>query len=176
VEPDRTIAGMTACPTHGLAPARKDGWDRAGRQVCERMRCGRRFTGLIASRRIFSPWPCGWYLRYRLSYGEVAPSTVYSWVQRFALLYQEAASSPVLPEVLTAAEHEAVKLVQQRAECDPSHLKGRLRPTRGFSTPAGVWVLCASHALARNRIGGFYRLGALVVAAPTSASARVSVV
>jgi hypothetical protein len=37
--------------------------------------------------------------------------------------------------------------VQQRIERDHQHLKGRLRPTRGFRTLAGARVLCRGHAV-----------------------------
>ena len=43
-----------------------------------------------------------------------------------------------------------------------THPKGRLRPLRGFKTPAGARVLCAGHAFLRNLRGGFDDLGWLV--------------
>jgi len=55
--------------------------------------------------------------------------------------------------------HETGKAVQQRIERDHQHLKGRLRPTRGFKTLAGARVLCRGHAFLRNLRGGFYDLG-----------------
>ena len=47
-------------------------------------------------------------------------------------------------------------------ERDHQHLKGRLRPTRGFKTLAGARVLCRGHAFLRNPRAGFYDLGRLV--------------
>ena len=58
--------------------------------------------------------------------------------------------------------------VQQRIERDHQHLKGRLRPMRGFKTLAGARVLCRAHAFLRNLRGGFYDLGRLVDAAALS--------
>src|SRR5215472_7271068 len=59
-----------------------------------------------------SPWPCGWYVRYRLSYTEVSEwlaergvlvdqSTIYRWGQRFVPLFGEAARThrdPIGPD------------------------------------------------------------------------------
>jgi transposase-like protein len=248
------IAGWGACPTCGLAATRKDGRDRRGHQVYECKRCRRRFTELTGTPFAGHRFPpdviavaVRWYLRFRLSYVEVAElltdrgvhvdqSTVHAWVQKFTPLYDEAARAhrssvgcrwsvdetyvrvagawcyvyraidehgqvvdvfvsehraaedaatffrraiaktgiipttvttdraatypPALAEALPAAEHQTGKLVQQRIERDHGHLKGRLRPTRGFGTLAGARVLCGGHALVRNLIGGFHRLGA----------------
>ena len=46
-------------------------------------------------------------------------------------------------------------------ERDHQHLKGRLRPLRGFKTLGGARVLCRGHAFLRNLRGGFYDLGRL---------------
>jgi transposase-like protein len=74
--------------------------------------------------------------------------------------------APTYPPALAAAPppaaHETGKLVQQRIERDHQHLEGRLRPPRGFRTPAGARVLCRAHAFLRNRRGGFYDPGHLV--------------
>jgi transposase, IS6 family len=192
-----------------------------------------------------------WYLRYRLSYADVAellaergvradPSTVFDWVREFAPLYEDAARPfrravgsswsvdetytkiagksayvyraidgpgqvvdvsvserratadaaaffrrasaatgvvpdevttdgaaaypPALATALPPVLHETGKRVQQRIERDHQHLKGRLRPTRGFKTLAGARVLCRAHAFLRNLRGGFYDLGRWVEA------------
>ena len=68
---------------------------------------------------------------------------------------------PALAEVLPGADHETGKLVQQRIERDHGHLKGRLRPTRGFKTVSGARTLCAGHGFMRNLAGGFSRLGCI---------------
>jgi transposase-like protein len=69
---------------------------------------------------------------------------------------------PALSAVLPPVAHETGKAVQQRIERDHQHLKGRLRPMRGFKTLAGARVLCRGHAFLRNLRGGFYDLGQLV--------------
>ena len=76
-----------------------------------------------------------------------------------------AAYPPALAAALPPVAHETGKAVQQRIERDHQHLKGRLRPTRGFKTLAGARVLCRAHAFLRNLRGGFYDLGHLVDAA-----------
>ena len=81
----------------------------------------------------------------------------------------DAATYPsALAAALPPVAHETGKLAQQRIERDHQHLKGRLRPTRGFKTLAGARVLCRAHAFLRNLRAGFYDLGQLVdaVAAP----------
>jgi hypothetical protein len=72
-----------------------------------------------------------------------------------------AAYPPALAAVLPGTLHEAGKTVQQRIERDHQHLKGRLRPLRGFKTLAGARVLCRGHAFLRNLRAGFYDLGRL---------------
>jgi len=193
-----------------------------------------------------------WYLRYRLSYADVAeppaergvrvdPSTVFDWVREFAPLHEAAARAfrhgvggtwsvdetdtkvagkpvyvyraidgrgqvvdvyvserratadaatffrraieatgvvpdevttdcaaaypPALAAVLPGVLHETGRVVQQRIERDHQHLKGRLRPTRGFKTLAGARVLCQGHAFLRNLRGGVYDREQLVAAA-----------
>ncbi len=76
-----------------------------------------------------------------------------------------AAYPPALAAALPPVAHETGKAVQQRIERDHQHLKGRLRPTRGFKTLAGARVLCRGHASLRNLRGGLHDLGGLVDAA-----------
>ncbi|HEY8601426.1 MAG TPA: DDE-type integrase/transposase/recombinase, partial [Thermomicrobiales bacterium] len=70
-----------------------------------------------------------------------------------------AAYPPALAAALPPVAHEVGKAVQQRIERDHQHLKGRLRPLRGFKTLAGARLLCRAHAFLRNLRGGFYDLG-----------------
>ncbi len=70
-----------------------------------------------------------------------------------------AAYPPALAIAFPPVLHETGKRVQQRIERDHQHLKGRLRPVRGFKALAGARVLCRGHALLRNLRGGFYELG-----------------
>lgn len=76
-----------------------------------------------------------------------------------------AAFPPALAAAIPGVLHETGKRVQRRIERDPQHLKGRLRPTRGFTTLAGARVLCRGHAFVRNLRGGVYDLGRRVSAA-----------
>jgi transposase, IS6 family len=246
----------TVCPGCGLAATRKNGRDRQGRQIRRCRDCGRRFTTLSGTPFSGYRFPpdiialaVRWYLRFRLSYADVAellaergvrvdPSTVFAWVREFASLYEEAARpfrcavgsswsvdetytkiagkpayvyraidgrgqvvdvyvsqrratadaaaffrraiavtgvipdevttdcAAAYPPALTAALpgtlHETGKRAQQRIERDHQHLKGRLRPLRGFKTLAGARVLCAGHPFLRNLRGGFYDFGRLV--------------
>ncbi len=87
----------------------KAGWDRACRQLHRCAGCGRRVTARTGSAFSGYRFPdevialaVRWYLRYRLSYVEVAellaergvavdPSTVYDWVQAFTPRFLEAA-------------------------------------------------------------------------------------
>ena len=87
----------------------KAGHDRFGRQLYRCTRCGRRVTARTGSAFSGYRFPddvialaVRWYLRYRLSYAEVAellaergvavdPSTVYDWVQAFTPRFLEAA-------------------------------------------------------------------------------------
>jgi IS6 family transposase len=259
------IDGEAVCPRCGSTAARKGGRDRKGVQVHRCRDCGRRFTALTAtpfSGYRFPPEVIAlavrWYVRYRLSYADVAellaergvhvnPSSVYAWVREFATLYEDAARQfrtgvgsawsvdetyvkvagawayvyraideqgqivdvyvstqraakdaasffrraieatgvaptavttdcaaaypPALAAVLPGAAHETGKRVQQRIERDHQHLKGRLRPMRGFKTLAGARVLCRAHAFLRNLRGRFYDFGRAVdIAASSSAS------
>ena len=244
------------CPGCGSVATRKDGRDRRGQQ---RFRCGssrRRFTALTGTPFSGYRFPpdvialaVRWYVRYRLSYADVAellaergvavdPSTVYAWVREFAPRYEDAARPfrrgvgsrwsvdetytkiagrlayvyraidghgqvvdvyvserraakdaatffrraiqatgtvpdevttdgaaaypPALVAALPPVAHELGKAVQQRIERDHQHLKGRLRPLRGFKALAGARVLCRAHAFLRNLRSGFYDLGHLV--------------
>src|SRR3954462_15758705 len=99
------------CPTCDSPTTRKDGFDRRGGQ---RFRCGscrRRFTTLTGTPFAGYRFPpdvialaVRWYLRYRLSYADVAellaergvrvdPSTIFAWVREFAPRYEDAARS-----------------------------------------------------------------------------------
>src|SRR4051794_38234270 len=89
----------------------KNGRDRRGAQVYRCAECHRFFTtrtGTPFSGHSFPPAIIGLavrcYLRFRLSYADVVewlaerhitvdPSTVFDWVQKFALLYQDAAKA-----------------------------------------------------------------------------------
>ena len=100
---------VVACPNCGLAVTRKNGRDRQGRQFHQCLGCRRRFTALTATPFSGYRFPpdiiaivVRWYLRYRLSYADVAellaergvrvdPSTVFDWVREFAPLYEAAA-------------------------------------------------------------------------------------
>jgi IS6 family transposase len=97
------------CPDCGAAATRKNGRDRQGHQVHECRDCRRRFTTRSATPFSGYRFPpdiialaVRWYLRYRLSYADVAellaergvavdPSTVFAWVREFAPLYEDAA-------------------------------------------------------------------------------------
>src|SRR5215208_6327565 len=92
----------TVCPGCGLAATRKNGRDRQGRQVHQCRGCGRRFTARSATPFSGYRFPpdiialaVRWYIRYRLSYADVAellaergvcvdPSTIHDWVREFA--------------------------------------------------------------------------------------------
>jgi transposase-like protein len=97
------------CPTCGAAATRKDGYDRRGGQRFRCSECRCRFTATTGTPFAGYRFPpdvialaVRWYLRFRLSYADVAellaergvrvdPSSVYAWVQEFAPLYEEAA-------------------------------------------------------------------------------------
>jgi putative transposase len=49
---------------------------------------------------------------------------------------------PTLDAALPPVAHEVGKQLQQRIERDHQHLKGQLRPMRGFKTRAGARVRC----------------------------------
>lgn len=100
---------QATCPRCGSADARKHGRDRQGRQLYRCCGCRRRFTvrtGTPFAGYRFPPdviaLAVRWYLRYRLSYADIAeilaergvrvdPATIYDWVRAFAPLYEEAA-------------------------------------------------------------------------------------
>lgn len=70
---------------------------------------------------------------------------------------------------LPPVAHETGKRVQQRIERDHQHLKGRLRPMRGFKTLAGARVFCRAHAFLRNLRAQFYDIAWRAgVASPSS--------
>jgi IS6 family transposase len=103
------IDGETACPRCGSQAVRKDGLDRKGAQVHRCQACRRCFTALTGTPFAGYRFPpdvialaVRWYLRYRLSYADVAellaergvavdPSSIYAWVQEFSPLYEDAA-------------------------------------------------------------------------------------
>lgn len=103
------IDSAAACPRFGSIGVRKDGFDRKRTQVYRCGDCRRCFTALSTtpfSGYRFPPEAIAlavrWYLRFRLSYADVAellagrgvavdPSSVYAWVREFAPLYVEAA-------------------------------------------------------------------------------------
>ncbi len=257
------IAGEAACPRCGSDAVRKDGVDRKGARVYRCRDCRRCFTALSATPFSGYRFPpdvialaVRWYLRYRLSYADVAellaergvavdPSTVFAWVREFAPLYEDAArpfrhtvggtwsvdetyasvagkpayvyraidgrgqvvdvyvsarratadattffrraieSTGAIPDevttdgaatypaslaaVLPGVLHETGKRIQQRIERDHQHLKGRLRPMRGFKTLTGARVVCRAHAFLRNLQGQFYDLGPSGCVVTTSA-------
>ena len=254
--------GEMACPACNAAAARKDGRDRKGVQVYRCRDCRRHFTSLSATPFSGYRFPpdiialaVRWYLRFRLSYADVAEllaergvrvdaSTVFDWVRELAPLYEDTARSfrhgvgsswsvdetytkvagkpvyvyraidgrgqvvdvyvsarraaedaatflrraieatgvvpnevttdgaaaypPALATVLPGVLHETGKAIQQRIERDHQHLKGRLRPLRGFKTLTGARVLCRGHAFLRNLRGGFYDLGRPIDAVTTA--------
>jgi IS6 family transposase len=97
------------CPGCGLAATRRNGRDRQGRQIHQCGGCHRRFTARSATPFAGYRFPpdiialaVRWYIRYRLSYADVAellaergvqvdPSSIYDWVREFAALYEDAA-------------------------------------------------------------------------------------
>jgi transposase-like protein len=98
-----------ACQWCSAETVCKNGRDRRGEQVyrcqhcrrCFTQRTGTPFSGFQFPTEIIA-LAVKWYLRYRLSYADVAewlvergvcvdPSTIYDWVQRFTPLDQEAA-------------------------------------------------------------------------------------
>ncbi len=103
------VDSEAVCPTCGAHSVRKDGRDRRGAQVYRCLGCRRRFTTRSATPFSGYRFPPAiialavrWYLRYRLSYADVAellaergvrvdPSSIYAWVQEFAPLYEAAA-------------------------------------------------------------------------------------
>jgi len=105
------VDSEVACPTCGAHSVRKDGRDRRGVQVYRCQECRRRFTALSATPFSGYRFPpeiialaVRWYLRYRLSYADVAallaergvrvdPSSIYAWVREFAPLFEAAARS-----------------------------------------------------------------------------------
>ena len=103
--------GEMACPRCDSVAVRKNGFDRKGAQVyrCQdRRRCSTTRSTTPFSGYRFPPdviaLAVRWYLRSRLSYADVAellgergvrvdPSSIYAWVQEFALVYEAAARS-----------------------------------------------------------------------------------
>jgi hypothetical protein len=77
-----------------------------------------------------------------------------------------AAYPPAPARVLPGVEHQTGKLVQQRNERDQQHLKGRLKPIRGFGTASGARTIGQGHGFIRTLRGGFYHLGLVVARDP----------
>ena len=73
-----------------------------------------------------------------------------------------AAYPPALEAVLPDCVHLKGKSHQQRIERDHQHLKGRLRPMRGFKVLACAQVVCQGHGFIRNLGQGFYDLGVVL--------------
>ncbi len=70
---------------------------------------------------------------------------------------------PALRTILPAAEHRSSKYLNNALERDHQHLKGRVRPMRGFKTMGGARIICQGHALIRNLLRGFSSRTAAVV-------------
>jgi IS6 family transposase len=105
------IDGELAYPRCGSGAVRKDGLDRKGAPVYRCRDCRRCCTARSATPFSGYRFPpeiialaVRWYLRYRLSYADVAemlaergvrvdPSSIYAWVQEFAPLDEAAARS-----------------------------------------------------------------------------------
>ncbi len=73
-----------------------------------------------------------------------------------------AAYPPALQAVVPDCVHITGKSLQQRIERDHQHLKGRLRPMRGFKVLCCAQVLCQGHGFIRNLGQGFYNLGVVL--------------
>jgi transposase-like protein len=104
-----------ACVRCGGEATRRDGQTRLGGQRWRCLACRRRFTARSASAFSRHAFPdevialaVRWYVRYRLSYADVAEwlaergitverSTVYRWVQRFLPLFRDAARAHRVP-------------------------------------------------------------------------------
>ncbi len=69
---------------------------------------------------------------------------------------------PALHVVLPTVEHRCSKYLNNGLERDHGHLKGRLRPMRGFRSATSADTFCRGHALIRNLCNGFSRLTAKV--------------
>src|SRR5690349_15541889 len=105
------IDAEMACPRCGSTVVGKNGLDRKGGQAYRCRDCRRCFTALTGTPFSGYRFPPAiialamrWYLRFRLSYADVAellaergvrvdPSTSCAWVQEFAPLFEDAARS-----------------------------------------------------------------------------------
>jgi transposase-like protein len=52
------------------------------------------------------------------------------------------------------AKHPTRRYVKNRLERDHQHLKGRIRPMRGFQSWRAAWIFCRGHDLVRNLRAG----------------------
>ena len=148
---------LVACPHCGGTGTRRNGRDRQGRQIHQYRGCRRRFTARSATPFSGYRFPpdlialaVRWYLRHRLSFAADATAFFRRAIAATGVIPDEAttdgaaACPPALAAALPPVAHEVGKRVQQRIERDHQHLKGRLRPLRGFKTLAGARALCAA--------------------------------
>jgi IS6 family transposase len=56
------------------------------------------------------------------------------------------------------AKHRTRRYLNNRLERDHQHLKGRIRPLRGFKSWRAAWTFCRGHDLMRNLRAGHSRL------------------
>ncbi len=78
---------------------------------------------------------------------------------------------PALREVLPDVEHRCSKYLNNVLEWDHGHIKQRLRPMRGFQSPASADVVSRGHALIQNLRNGFSKLTDGVPGCPRLAAA-----
>jgi transposase-like protein len=132
----------------------------------------------------------GWYLRYRLSYADLAellaergvvvdPSPLYDWVQAFAPRFVAAARAHRSPVTTKWFVDETLRKLGRRWRyvfraideagqiidvylSDHQHLKGRVRPMRRFKRVGTASTFCRGHALIRNLRQGFSTLTAAI--------------
>ena len=67
---------------------------------------------------------------------------------------------PAMRAVLPGAERRTVRFLNNGLERDHGHLKQRVRPMRGFKSPASADVLSRGHGLIQNLRNGFSTLTA----------------
>ena len=59
-----------------------------------------------------------------------------------------------VPLECPGAKHLTRRYLNNRLERDHQHLKGRIRPMRGFKTWQAAWTFCRAHDVVRNLRGG----------------------